>query len=41
MGEQNNAICAICGTSYRACNSCLEQKSFQPWRTVVDSIKFI
>lgn len=37
MAEQNNATCAICGKRYRVCNSCLEQKTFQPWRKVVDT----
>lgn len=33
-----NAHCAICGQGYHVCNSCLEQKSFKPWRSIVDSI---
>lgn len=37
MSEQNNATCAICGKGYRVCNSCAEQKTFQPWRTVTDT----
>lgn len=40
MAEQNiNAYCTICGNGYHICNSCLEQKSFKPWRSVVDSIE--
>lgn len=39
MSEQNiNAHCSICGKGYHICNSCLEQKTFKPWRTVTDSI---
>lgn len=34
-----NAKCAICGTNYEVCNSCLEQKTFKPWRTVTESIE--
>lgn len=37
MAEQNNATCSICGKGYRVCNSCTEQKTFQPWRTVTDT----
>lgn len=31
--------CSICGKEYEACNSCLEQKTFKPWRTVTDTIE--
>lgn len=31
--------CKICGKDYEVCNSCLNQKTFKPWRTVVDSIE--
>lgn len=34
-----NAKCAICGKDYEVCNSCLEQKTFKPWRTVTESIE--
>lgn len=34
-----NAKCTICGKDYEVCNSCLEQKTFKPWRTVTDSIE--
>lgn len=34
-----NAFCTICGKGYHVCNTCLEQKTFKPWRTVVDSIE--
>lgn len=38
MSEQNiNAWCTICGNGYHVCNSCHEQKSFNPWRIVTDS----
>lgn len=40
MADNNiNAFCSICGTGYHICNSCLEQKTFKPWRTVTDSIE--
>lgn len=40
MAENNiNAFCSICGRGYHICNSCLEQRAFKPWRTVVDSIE--
>lgn len=39
MQEINNATCSICGNPYRICNSCLEQKTFKPWRTVTDNIE--
>lgn len=34
-----NAYCSICGKGYHICNSCKEQKTFTPWRTVADSIE--
>ena len=39
MAEKNNAFCSICGTPYHICNSCLEQKTFKPWRTVTDTVE--
>lgn len=39
MSEQNNAICSVCGKGYHVCKSCLEQKTFKPWRTVTDTIE--
>lgn len=30
--------CTICNNEYEVCNSCLEQKTFKPWRTVTDTI---
>lgn len=39
MAENINAYCSICGKGYHVCNSCLEQKTFKPWRTIVDSIE--
>lgn len=34
---ENNARCAICGKSYRMCNSCAEQKKLMPWKIVTDT----
>lgn len=40
MTENNiNAYCSICGNGYHICKSCLQQKTFKPWRTVTDSIE--
>lgn len=33
------AKCSICGQEYDICNSCLDQKTFKPWRRVTDSIE--
>ncbi len=39
MAENNiNAYCSVCGKGYHICNSCLEQKSLKPWRTITDTI---
>ena len=39
MGQNINAHCAICGDGYHVCKSCLEQQTFKPWRTIVDSVE--
>lgn len=31
--------CTICNKEYEVCNSCLEQKTFKPWKSIVDSIE--
>lgn len=38
MALINNAVCAICGSPYRVCQSCQNIKSFTPWRTVTDTL---
>ena len=38
MSEQYNAKCDICGKPYKICRSCQGIQSFQPWRTVVDTL---
>lgn len=39
MNSNNiNAHCRICGKGYHICNSCTDQKTFKPWRTVTDTI---
>ncbi len=39
MENNINAYCTICSKGYHVCNSCLEQKTFRPWRTVTDTIE--
>lgn len=39
MTENINAYCKICGEGYHVCNSCLEQNTFKPWRTIVDTVE--
>lgn len=39
MSENINSYCKICNVGYHVCNTCLNQKTFKPWRTVVDSIE--
>lgn len=34
-----NARCDICGRQYKICRSCQDIKSFQPWRTVTDTLE--
>lgn len=38
MALENNAICAICGKPYRVCHTCNDIVSFNPWRTVTDTL---
>lgn len=33
------AKCTICNKEYEVCNTCLEQKTFRPWRTVTDTLE--
>lgn len=37
--EKHNATCSICGKKYTVCHSCLEQKTFTPWRVVTDTME--
>jgi hypothetical protein len=37
--ENLNAKCSICGKPYHVCHSCLEQKSFKPWRVITDTVE--
>lgn len=40
MTETNiNAHCSICGRGYHLCQTCSDQKTIKPWRTVTDSIE--
>ena len=32
MGEQNNAICSICGNPYHLCLSCKDSMKLHPWK---------
>ncbi len=38
MALENNATCNICGKKYHMCRTCQGIKSFQPWRTVTDTL---
>ncbi len=38
MKNKKNHVCLICGKPYRACQSCENVKSFQPWRTITDTL---
>lgn len=31
--------CSICNKEYEVCNSCKNQMTFKPWRTITDSIE--
>lgn len=37
MNEINH-WCVVCGVGYNSCDSCLNEKSFTPWRSITDSI---
>lgn len=37
MSEELNATCDICGKRYHRCHSCVDMKTFQPWRSVTDT----
>lgn len=40
MADNNiNACCKICGKGYHVCGTCLEQRTFKPWRTVTDTVE--
>ena len=39
MAQELNVTCDICGKKYNVCNSCKEDKSFTPWRTVTDTMQ--
>lgn len=32
-----NHYCVICGKGYHACDSCLEERQFTPWKTLTDT----
>ena len=38
MVEILNATCTICGKKYHLCRTCERIESFQPWRTVCDTL---
>lgn len=37
--KKTNAHCAICGAGYHICNTCQQQKSFESWRVVTDTVE--
>ncbi|MCI8495542.1 MAG: hypothetical protein HFI74_07665 [Lachnospiraceae bacterium] len=37
MNIYQNHTCLICGKTYRACHTCDNIRSFQPWRTITDT----
>lgn len=39
MESKTNAVCDICGRSYKVCRTCQGIQSFKPWRTIVDTLE--
>lgn len=38
MGKINH-WCVVCGKGYEACDACAEIKTYNPWRTITDTIE--
>ena len=38
-GKKINHYCVVCGVGYHACDSCVKEKTFTPWRTLTDTIE--
>lgn len=38
MANELNATCDICGKKYHMCQTCKSITSYQPWRTVTDTL---
>lgn len=37
MAEKNNAYCAICGSPYHVCMSCIDSMRLSPWKIHTDT----
>lgn len=38
-GKEINHWCVVCGKGYHACDTCIKEKTFTPWRTLTDTIE--
>lgn len=38
MGNQETAVCIVCGKRYQACLSCKDRIRQKPWKSITDTI---